>query len=49
VLGTAEVRGRFTGQGAVLPLGTPEAFGAHIAAETKKFGDVIQKANIKVQ
>jgi tripartite-type tricarboxylate transporter receptor subunit TctC len=49
VLGTAEVRGRFTGQGAVLPLGTPESFGAHIAAETGKFGDVIQKANIKVQ
>jgi tripartite-type tricarboxylate transporter receptor subunit TctC len=49
VLGTAEVRGRFTGQGAVLPLGTPESFGAHIASETKKFGDVIRKANIKVQ
>ena len=49
VLGTADVRGRFTGQGAILPLGTSEAFGAHIAAETKKFGDVIQKANIKVQ
>lgn len=49
VLGTPDVRARFTGQGAVLPLGTPEAFGAHIAAETKKFGDVIQKANIKIQ
>jgi tripartite-type tricarboxylate transporter receptor subunit TctC len=49
VLGTPEVRGRFTGQGAVLPLGTPESFGAHIAAETRKFGDVIQKANIKIQ
>ena len=48
VLGTDEVRGRFTGQGAVLPLGTPEAFGAHIASETKKFGEVIQKANIKI-
>ncbi len=49
VLGTPDVRGRFTGQGGVLPLGTPESFGAHIAAETKKFGDVIQKANIKIQ
>jgi tripartite-type tricarboxylate transporter receptor subunit TctC len=49
VLGTPEVRGRFTGQGAVLPLGTPEAFGAHIASETAKFGEVIRKANIKVQ
>ena len=48
VLGTAEVRGRFAGQGGVLPLGTPEAFGAHIASETRKFGDVIQKANIKI-
>jgi len=49
VLGTAEVRGRFAGQGAVLPLGTPEAFGAYIASETQKYGDVIRKANIKVQ
>ncbi len=47
-LGTADVRARFTGQGGVLPLGTPESFGAHIESETKKFGDVIQKANIKV-
>jgi tripartite-type tricarboxylate transporter receptor subunit TctC len=49
VLGTDEVRARFSGQGGVVPLGTPEAFGAHIAAETKKFGEVIQKANIKIQ
>jgi len=49
VLGTDEVRARFSGQGGVMPLGTPEAFGAHIAAETKKFGEVIQKAKIKIQ
>ena len=43
------MRERFIGQGGFMPLGTPESFGTHIAAETKKFGDVIQKANIKVQ
>jgi tripartite-type tricarboxylate transporter receptor subunit TctC len=49
VLGKDEVRARFSGQGGVVPLGTPEAFGAHIVVETKKFGEVIQKANIKIQ
>jgi tripartite-type tricarboxylate transporter receptor subunit TctC len=47
-LSAPDSRARFSASGAVLPLGTPEAFGAHIAAETKKFGDVIKRANIKI-
>jgi tripartite-type tricarboxylate transporter receptor subunit TctC len=34
------------GQGVTLPLGTPEALGAHVDAEYKKWGDVVRKANI---
>jgi tripartite-type tricarboxylate transporter receptor subunit TctC len=49
VLSADDVRNRFVGQGASLPLGTPQAFGAHIAAETKKFGEVIKRANIKME
>jgi tripartite-type tricarboxylate transporter receptor subunit TctC len=47
-LSAPDSRERFRASGAVLPLGTPEAFGAHIAAETRKFGDVIRRANIKI-
>jgi tripartite-type tricarboxylate transporter receptor subunit TctC len=47
-LSTPDVRERFGKTGGVLVLGSPEAFAAHIAAETKKFGDVIQRANIKI-
>jgi tripartite-type tricarboxylate transporter receptor subunit TctC len=45
---TPESRQRFTATGATMPLGTPEAFGAHIKAETVKFGEVIRKGNIKM-
>ena len=43
-----EVRDRFISQGATLPLGTPQAFGAHIAAEYQKWGPVIRRANIRI-
>jgi tripartite-type tricarboxylate transporter receptor subunit TctC len=49
VLSAPDVRNRFAANGGVLPLGTPQAFGAHIASETKKFGEVIRKANIKIE
>ena len=42
-----DVRDRFTAQGFILPLGTPEAFGAHIAAEYKRWGEVIRRGGIK--
>ena len=36
-------------QGLTLPLGTPEAFGKHVEAETKRWGEVIRKGNIKAE
>jgi tripartite-type tricarboxylate transporter receptor subunit TctC len=47
-LSTPDVRDRFGKTGGILVLGSAESFGAHIAAETKKFGDVIKRANIKI-
>jgi tripartite-type tricarboxylate transporter receptor subunit TctC len=44
-----EVRDRFVKQGFVLPLGTPEAFTAHIAADRKRWGEVIKRAGIKAK
>ncbi|MET0924581.1 MAG: tripartite tricarboxylate transporter substrate binding protein [Xanthobacteraceae bacterium] len=44
-----EVRERLAAQNLTLPLGTPEDFAAHIAAETKRWGDVIRAANIKME
>jgi tripartite-type tricarboxylate transporter receptor subunit TctC len=48
VFSTPEIRDRYISQGASLPLGTPEAFGAHIAAEYQKWGPVIRRANIRI-
>jgi tripartite-type tricarboxylate transporter receptor subunit TctC len=42
------IRDFYISQGASLPLGTPEAFGAHIAAEFQKWGPVIRQANIRI-
>ena len=44
-----EVGARFAGQGALLPLGAPEAFGAHVTAETERWGALIKRANIKME
>ena len=44
-----DLRARLTGMGLTIPLGTPEAFGAHVTAETKRWGDVIRKGNIKLE
>jgi tripartite-type tricarboxylate transporter receptor subunit TctC len=44
----AEISGRLTAQGSSLPLGTPGEYGAHIAAESKKWGEVIRRGNIKI-
>ena len=43
-----DIAGRFTAQGATLPLGTPQAFGAFIDAEYQKWGPVIKRANIRI-
>jgi tripartite-type tricarboxylate transporter receptor subunit TctC len=44
-----EVRQRYTSQATLLPLGTPEDFAAHIAVEREKWGEVIRRANIKME
>jgi tripartite-type tricarboxylate transporter receptor subunit TctC len=44
-----DVRQRFVSQGATLPLGTPEEFAAHTTAERAKWGDVIRRANIRLE
>ena len=49
VFSAPDVKSRFEGQGLTLPLGTPEAFGTHVAAETARWGEVIRKGNIKVE
>jgi tripartite-type tricarboxylate transporter receptor subunit TctC len=45
----SDVRERFIAQGITLPLGTPEQFAAFIAADSKRWGDVIRRGNIKVE
>jgi tripartite-type tricarboxylate transporter receptor subunit TctC len=45
----SEIRDRFAGQGALLPLGPPEDFGKHVAAETERWGALIRRAGIKVE
>jgi len=32
-----------------LPLGAPEAFAAHIATESKRWGEVIRRGNISLK
>jgi tripartite-type tricarboxylate transporter receptor subunit TctC len=44
-----DLKARLEEQGLTLPLGTPEAFGQHVAAETKRWGEVIAKGNIKLE
>jgi tripartite-type tricarboxylate transporter receptor subunit TctC len=44
-----DVRERLTKQGLQLPLGTPEEFAAFIAAENKRWGEVIRRGGIKVE
>jgi tripartite-type tricarboxylate transporter receptor subunit TctC len=44
-----DVKNRLETQGLRLPLGTPEEFGAHVATETQRWGEVIQKGNIKIE
>jgi tripartite-type tricarboxylate transporter receptor subunit TctC len=41
-----DVRDRFLKQGFILPLGTPEDFGRHIAADRARWGEVIRRAMI---
>lgn len=44
-----DLKARFEGMGLTLPLGTPDDFGRHVEAETKRWGEVIRKGNIKME
>ena len=44
-----DVKARLESQGLTMPLGTPEAFGAHVAAETKRWGEVVRRGNIRIE
>jgi tripartite-type tricarboxylate transporter receptor subunit TctC len=44
-----DVTERFAQQGLTLMLGTPEETAAFVAAESKRWGDVIKRANIRVE
>jgi tripartite-type tricarboxylate transporter receptor subunit TctC len=48
IFSAPDVREKLIPLGMVLPLGTPEAFGKHIADETQRWGDVISRAGIKL-
>jgi len=43
-----DVRERLTAQGIMLPLGTPEEYGAFIASEHKRWGEIIRALGIKL-
>ncbi len=43
-----DIRSKLEALGVSLPLGSPEDFGTHIAAETKRWGDIIKRAGIKL-
>ena len=49
IFSAPDARGRFVNQGAAVPLGTPESFAQFIEAESDRYGDVIQRAGIKLE
>jgi tripartite-type tricarboxylate transporter receptor subunit TctC len=44
-----DVQDRFDAQAFTLPLGSPEAFAAHIATESKRWGEVIRRGKIALK
>jgi len=49
VFSAPDVSGRFTQQGAAMPLGKPDDFARFIVAESNRYGDVIRRAGIKLE
>jgi tripartite-type tricarboxylate transporter receptor subunit TctC len=49
VFSAPDVREQFLAQGMTLPLGTPQEYAAYIAAETKRWGEMIRRANIRIE
>jgi tripartite-type tricarboxylate transporter receptor subunit TctC len=48
IFSSPEIKGRFTATGMTLPLGPPEHLRDHVEADTKRWGEVIRKAGIKL-
>jgi tripartite-type tricarboxylate transporter receptor subunit TctC len=48
-LAAGPLRERYLSLGTSLPLGSPDEFALHIAAERQKWGDVIRQANIRLE
>jgi tripartite-type tricarboxylate transporter receptor subunit TctC len=48
IFSAPDVSSRFTQTGMALPLGPPELLGAHVEADTKRWGEVIRRAGIKL-
>jgi tripartite-type tricarboxylate transporter receptor subunit TctC len=46
---SGDLKARLEAQGLTLPLGSPEDFARHIAAETVRWGNVIRKGNVKIE
>jgi len=44
-----DLNAKLVGQGLTLPLGTPEEFGAHVAAETTRWGEVTRNGQITTE
>ena len=49
VFTSADLKTRLEAQGLTLPLGSPEDFAKHIAAETIRWGGVIRKGNVRME
>jgi tripartite-type tricarboxylate transporter receptor subunit TctC len=49
VFSAPDVREQFLAQGMTLPLGTPEEYATYIAAETQRWGEMIRRANIRIE
>ncbi len=43
------IRQRYLSQGTLLPLGSPDDFAVHIAAEREKWGEVIRRASVRLE
>jgi tripartite-type tricarboxylate transporter receptor subunit TctC len=48
IFSAPEVKERFLSQGILLPLGTPEDYGAFIASEYKRWGEIVRKVGIRL-
>jgi len=48
-MSSPDVRAKLTALGVNMPLGSPDDFRKHIADETKRWGEIIKRAGIKLK